>query len=71
MTDLYFIPQPQRCAPLAAAAAVGPESPVVLCAPAQDGAYRSEFSDLEYYTKEEIERHKSLPSAFRWCLPLL
>ena len=37
MTDLYFIPQPQRCTPLAAAAAVGPESPVVLCAPAQDG----------------------------------
>ena len=47
------------------------ENAATLCAPAQDGTYRSEFSDLEYYTKEEIERHKSLPSAFRWCLPLL
>ena len=54
MTDLYFIPQPQRCTPLAAAAAVGPESPVVLCAPAQDGrlvrAARSLFSHVEVRT---------------------
>ena len=31
----------------------------------------SAFSSLGFFTPEEIEKNISLPSAFRWCLPLL
>ena len=35
------------------------------------GTEISDFADLQYFTKEEIDEKISLPSAFRWCLKIL
>ena len=35
------------------------------------GAAHTPFGALEYFPVEKIAREISLPSAFRWCLPLL
>ena len=50
----------------AAASAAGEAAAAKQSAPAH-----TDFAALQYFPVERIEREISLPSAFRWCLPLL
>ena len=50
----------------AAASAAGEAAAAKQSAPAH-----TDFAALQYFPVEQIEKEISLPSAFRWCLPLL
>ena len=50
----------------AAASAAGEAAAAKQSAPAH-----TDFAALQYFSVEQIEKEISLPSAFRWCLPLL